>query len=30
MLLVDRVEDPVFLETLITAMWDELPAQGRR
>ena len=30
MLLVENVEDPVFLETLLTAMWDELPEPGKK
>ena len=30
MLLVENVEDPVFLETLLTAMWDELPEPDKK
>ncbi len=30
MLLVDPVEDRAFLETLLTAMYDELPAPKKR
>ncbi len=30
MLLVDNVEDSVFLKTLLTAMYDELPPPKRR
>ena len=30
MLLVDRVEDPAFLEDLVTAMAEELPAPKKR
>ena len=30
MLLVDRVDDRIFLESLLTAMYDELPAPKKR
>ena len=30
MLLVDQVEDPAFLEALLNAMYDELPAPKQR
>ena len=30
MLLVDQVEDPAFLEALLNAMYDELPAPKKR
>jgi TfoX/Sxy family transcriptional regulator of competence genes len=30
LLLVENVEDPAFLETLLAAMWEELPESGKR
>lgn len=30
MLLVENVEDAAFLETLLTAMWEELPEQDKK